>query len=91
MPCAPVLTIAEAVAHPHLRERKSIRKVEDEIIGELEIPGMPLRFSEFPELLDLHAPYLGEHNEEILGRYLGYDKDTITNLVRSGVLHRGDT
>ncbi len=91
VPCAPVLSIAEAVAHPHLRERKTIRKVEDEIIGELEIPGMPLRFSEFPELLDLHAPYLGEHNEEILGRYLGYDKDTITNLVRSGVLHRGDT
>ncbi|MCH2410710.1 CoA transferase, partial [Myxococcota bacterium] len=72
VPCAPVLSIAEAVAHPHLRERKTIRKVEDEIIGELEIPGMPLRFSEFPELLDLHAPYLGEHNEEILDRYLGY-------------------
>ena len=91
VPCAPVLSIAEAVAHPHLRERKTIRKVEDEIIGELEIPGMPLRFSEFPELLDLHAPYLGEHNEEILDRYLGYGKDKIADLVRSGVLHRGDT
>jgi crotonobetainyl-CoA:carnitine CoA-transferase CaiB-like acyl-CoA transferase len=91
VPCAPVLSIAEAVAHPHLRERKTIRRVEDEIIGELEIPGMPLRFSEFPELLDLHAPYLGEHNEEILDRYLGYGKDKIADLVRSGVLHRGDT
>ncbi len=90
VPCAPVLSIAEAVAHPHLRERKTIRRVEDEIIGELEIPGMPLRFSEFPELLDLHAPYLGEHNEEILDRYLGYGKDKIADLVRSGVLHRGD-
>lgn len=90
VPCAPVLSIAEAVAHPHLRERKTIRKVHDEIIGELEIPGMPLRFSEFPNLLDLHAPYLGEHNLDILNRYLGYSDEKIHILEKSGILHRGE-
>ncbi|NNL85508.1 MAG: CoA transferase [Myxococcales bacterium] len=29
VPCAPVLSIAEAVAHPHLRQRKTVRTIED--------------------------------------------------------------
>ncbi len=90
VPCAPVLSIAEAVAHPHLRERQTIRRIEDRILGELDIPGMPLRFSEFPEALELHAPLLGEHNAEVLGEHLGYNAAKITQLEDSGVLVRGD-
>jgi crotonobetainyl-CoA:carnitine CoA-transferase CaiB-like acyl-CoA transferase len=90
VPCAPVLSIAEAVAHPHLRERQTIRRIEDRILGELDIPGMPLRFSEFPRLLDLEAPLLGEHNADVLGRHLGYEAGKIAELEAAGVLQHGD-
>jgi crotonobetainyl-CoA:carnitine CoA-transferase CaiB-like acyl-CoA transferase len=54
----------------------------------LDIPGFPLRFSEFPDLLELEAPFLGEHNAEILGRYLDYNFEQVEALERQGVLGR---
>src|SRR6516162_2877229 len=39
VPCAPVFTLHEAMAHPHLRERGTVRRVADAAIGEFDIPG----------------------------------------------------
>lgn len=88
VPVAPVLSIAEAVNHPHLRERHTVRRITDRVLGELDIPGMPLRFSEFPEELPLQAPLLGEHNAEILRNYLSYTPEQIQQLESEGVLKR---
>ncbi len=88
VPAAPVLSIAEAVNHPHLRERRTVRRVTDRLLGEIDIPGMPLRFSEFPEELPLQAPFLGEHNEEILQKYLAYSPEQVRQLESQGVLKR---
>ena len=87
VPVAPVLSISEAMNHPHLRRRGSVRKVQDRILGEFEIPGFPLRFSRFPDELEFEAPLLGEHNEAVLTRYLGYTKERVSQLVSEGVLH----
>ena len=62
--------MAETTQHPHLRERGTVRTINDPVIGEFDISGMPLRFSRFPEDLPLKAPTLGQHNEEILTAYL---------------------
>jgi crotonobetainyl-CoA:carnitine CoA-transferase CaiB-like acyl-CoA transferase len=86
VPHAPVLSVAEAVQHPHLRQRGTVRTVHDRILGDFEVPGFALRFSEFPERLELHAPMLGEHNGEVVGRWLGYDGDRIRELEKKGVL-----
>jgi crotonobetainyl-CoA:carnitine CoA-transferase CaiB-like acyl-CoA transferase len=86
VPCAPVLSVAEAVAHPHLRERGTIRTIRDHHFGELDVPGMPLRFSEFPNDLELHSAELGEHNAEILGSVLGYSAEHIQAMEDNGVL-----
>ena len=67
-----------------------VRTVHDPIIGELQIPGMPLRFSEQPELPDLVAPLLGQHNGEVLAE-IGYDDDTISRLEKDGVIKTGAT
>jgi crotonobetainyl-CoA:carnitine CoA-transferase CaiB-like acyl-CoA transferase len=87
IPHAPVLTVEEAMAHPHLRERRTVRMVHDRILGEFQVPGFPLRFSGFPEELPLEAPLLGEHNRRILKDYLGLSGDRIEQLERAGVLH----
>ncbi|MGA2411722.1 MAG: CaiB/BaiF CoA-transferase family protein, partial [Candidatus Binataceae bacterium] len=89
VPNAPVLSVEQAAKHPQLRERRTIRKIHDRILGEFEVPGFPLRFSEFPGELTLAAPFLGEHNAQILSDYLGYSPAQIRELEMAGVLlHR---
>ncbi len=85
VPVAPVLSASEAINHPHLRERGTVRRAHDKIFGEYEVPGFPLRFSAF-KALDLEAPLMGEHNEEILTRYLSYTPERIRELERDKVL-----
>src|SRR5262245_39991126 len=70
VPVAPILSVAEASQHPHLRQRGTVRTIHDRLLGELEVPGFALRFSAFPQPLDLQAPLLGEHNAEILTQWL---------------------
>jgi CoA:oxalate CoA-transferase len=86
VPVAPVLTVAEAVKHPHLRERGTVRKVRDRMLGEFDLPGFALRFSEFPRPLELQAPFLGEHNQQVLSEYLGCTPDRMRELEKEGVL-----
>jgi crotonobetainyl-CoA:carnitine CoA-transferase CaiB-like acyl-CoA transferase len=86
VPHAPVLSLSEAVQHPHLRERGTVRTVHDRILGDFQVPGFALRFSAFPEPLELHAPFLGEHNAEVLARYLGYEAERVAHLEKTGVL-----
>jgi crotonobetainyl-CoA:carnitine CoA-transferase CaiB-like acyl-CoA transferase len=86
IPHAPVLTVEEAMQHPHLVERGTVRTVHDRILGDFQIPGVPLRFSGFPDPLELQAPFLGEHNRKILSNYLGFSNDRIAQLEKDGVL-----
>jgi len=89
VPYAPVLTIEQAIAHPHLRDNEVVRTVNDRFLGEFDVPGFPLRFSEFPRHRQLDAPTLGEHNRSILTNYLGYSPERIETLERDGVLRQG--
>ena len=86
VPVAPVLSVAETTQHPHLRERGTVRTINDPIVGEFDIPGMPLRFSRFPDDLPLEAPTLGQHNEEILTAYLKRSPEEVQQLREAGVL-----
>lgn len=88
VPYAPALTVEQAINHPHLRQRRTVRTIRDRFLGEFDVPGFPLRFSEYPEL-ELEAPTLGEHNGEILCDYLGYSTVRIDELDRAGVIHHG--
>ncbi|HZP45447.1 MAG TPA: CoA transferase [Candidatus Binataceae bacterium] len=88
VPFAPILTVEQAMNHPHLRQRRTVRTISDRFLGEFEVPGFPMRFSDYPELA-LEAPTLGEHNAAVLADYLGYPPERIADLERAGVLHRG--
>jgi len=87
VPCAPVLSIAETVKEPHLRERGTVRTVTDPKFGEVDLPGMPLRFSDYPHNIPLETAHLGEHNSDVLNGMLGYSDEKIQNLYDTGVLH----
>lgn len=80
VPCAPVLSLHEAIAHPHLRERGTVRRVSDDAIGAFDIPGPPAKFSAWPPATALTADRLGEHNEDILRIILGLTDAEIRQL-----------
>jgi crotonobetainyl-CoA:carnitine CoA-transferase CaiB-like acyl-CoA transferase len=83
---APVLSIAETVNHPHHRRRGTVRTVHDRLHGDFDMPGMPLKFSRFPADLPLEAATLGQHNEEIVTKYLGRSAAQVQGLREAGVL-----
>jgi len=86
IPVAPVLTLNEAMAHPHMRERGTVRDVHDPALGTFAIPGSPVRFSAWKKDEPIRAARLGEHNEEILQDYFGLTTDEIERLYSEGVL-----
>jgi len=86
VPMAPILSVEEAVRHPHLRERGTVRTIHDRVLGDFDVPGFALRFSDFPDRLELEAPLLGEHNEEILTKLLGYPVARVRELEGKEVL-----
>ena len=90
VPSAPVLSPADAVNHPYFRARGTVRDIVDPVLGQFSIPGFPLRFSAQPDLPDLTAPLLGEHNGTVLAEMLGYDEAQIAALEAKGVLMRSD-
>ena len=90
VPSAPVLSPVDAIDHPFFRARGTVRTVSDPVLGNLNIPGFPLRFSEQPELPTLQAPLLGEHNAAVLSGLLGYDAAQLEALVAAGVIASAD-
>jgi CoA:oxalate CoA-transferase len=91
VPCAPVLTVNEAVAHPHLNERKTVRWVQDPLFGKLAIPAVPVKFSAWPDRTELRSARLGEDNERVLRDYLDLSDQQINDLYANGVLVRDPT
>jgi CoA:oxalate CoA-transferase len=86
VPCGPVLTLEEAVDHPHLRERKTVRKTSDPRLGEFDLPAMPVKFSAWPDRTDLKASLVGQDNEAVLGEMLGLSATEIAELYAAHVL-----
>ncbi|HJU09458.1 MAG TPA: CaiB/BaiF CoA-transferase family protein, partial [Candidatus Binataceae bacterium] len=89
VPYAPVLNVEQAIAHPHLRENEIVRPINDRFLGEFDVPGFPLRFSQFERHPTLDAPTLGQHNRSVLSEYLGYSPERIQELEQQGVLRQG--
>jgi CoA:oxalate CoA-transferase len=86
VPCAPVLKLEESMAQPHLRERKTVRRIKHDALGEFDLPGMPVKFSRWPDRTDLKASRVGADNAAILSEVLGMTAAEIEELYREQVL-----
>ncbi|MGH7836302.1 MAG: CaiB/BaiF CoA transferase family protein [Candidatus Binataceae bacterium] len=91
VPCAPVLTVNEAVHHPHLNERKTVRWIEDPLLGKLAIPSVPVKFSAWPDRTEVRTARLGEDNERVLRELLNLPDEQIKKLYADSVLVRDAT
>jgi CoA:oxalate CoA-transferase len=86
IPSAPVMSIVDTLSHEYFKARAMVRTVPDPLLGEVTIPGFPLKFSAFPELPAIQAPLLGEHNAEVLTAQLGYTPEQTAALAAKGIV-----
>ncbi len=85
--CAPVLSVVDTMKQPHYLARNMVRTVPDPILGQVTIPGFPLKFSAYPDPPEgLVAPLLGQHGEQVLREVLGYSAAEIGRLREAGVV-----
>ncbi len=77
---APVLSLAEAPEHPHLRARGTFVDVEG-----AQQPGPAPRFSRTPGRIERLGPQPGEHTSESLAAW-GFAADDLTELRDAGAI-----
>ncbi len=86
VPCAPVLKLEESMAEPHLRGRKTVRRIRNEALGEFDVPGMPVKFSGWPDRTEVKASRVGADNAAIMSELLGMSPEEIERLHREQIL-----
>ena len=90
VPSAPVLSPLDALGHAYFEGRGTIRTVKDPILGEMKLPGFPLRFSSQQDYSAGVAPLLGQHNEAVLKEVLGWEPARVAEQIEAGLLASGN-
>ena len=85
VPAAPVLEPAEAINHPYFKSREQVREIRDDALGTFLIPGFPFKFSDQDTPL-LNAPYLGQHNREVVIEQLGFSETEFLMFEKDNIL-----
>jgi CoA:oxalate CoA-transferase len=81
-----VRSSAEALQSPTARARGTVVMIDDRAGGQRKIIQSPYRFSATPSGAGERAPYRGEHNRDVLERWLALSGDEIEQLAQRGVL-----
>ena len=86
VPCAPVRNAIEVMNDAHMHERGMLQHVQHPSLGDVILPNSPLRLhgSERPE--PVPSPFLGQHNQEVYGDWLGLGAEEVAALRRDGVI-----
>jgi crotonobetainyl-CoA:carnitine CoA-transferase CaiB-like acyl-CoA transferase len=85
VPCAPVLTRDEVIAHPQVLASNILMQTEHPVVGRLRQTRPAARFARTPPEYRRGAPLLGEHTSEVLGE-LGLSRQDIDVLQKNAVI-----
>ena len=84
LPVSALNTMEDVFDDPHLRERGFFETVAQPAVGDVVMPGPPLRMPDTPGAL-LPAPTLGQHTAEVLRGELGYEARDVAVLRQRGI------
>ena len=82
----PSMTNQNVIEDAHLEARGFFVELPHREVGTRRHSGIPWKLSATPCAVEAPAPLLGEHNEEVLRRVLGYSDAEIAELGSSGAL-----
>jgi crotonobetainyl-CoA:carnitine CoA-transferase CaiB-like acyl-CoA transferase len=83
----PIYNAADQMHDPQLLSRDWFTPVEHPELGETIIyGGPPYRFSETPWRIIKRSPFLGEHNQEVYEKELGFSPEDLISLEKDGVV-----
>ena len=86
VPAAPVQTIDQVLTDPQTLARGMVVEQEHPLLGKIQLPNLPFRFSDCDTSPSGPAPLLGQHNRAI-AQGLGYSAGDIDAMFADGVLH----
>ena len=83
VPCAPVLTRREAIAHPQTEANGVVIETEHALAGRIRQARPAARFSKTPTSMRMGGPALGEHTREILAE-AGFSETEAACMIENG-------
>lgn len=87
VPCSIVYTAEDAIKDEHWNKRDDFIEYEDQSLEKnIKAFGIVPKLSETPGKVWRGAPTLGQDNEEILTKLLGYTKEKIDELKEKGII-----
>jgi crotonobetainyl-CoA:carnitine CoA-transferase CaiB-like acyl-CoA transferase len=81
VPCTYLPTYDQVCNDPQLLSRDMIIEVDQVLSGKIKVPGSLFKLSKTPGDISYPAPYLGQHNQEILSEVLGYSEKEIAKIA----------
>ena len=86
VPESPINNIEMVLKNPQVLARDMIAEVEHPVAGATKIPGVAIKMSGTPGEIELPAPTLGQHTDEILSGFLGKTPEEIAHLKEVGAV-----
>ena len=80
VPASPVNNLDGVFSEPPVNERDMITSYNHPEVGEVRLPGNPIKFEGVRKIESTPAPLLGEHTDQILRSWLNFDQIEIDEL-----------
>ena len=84
--CTPIQDIPDLVNDPQVLANNYIINCNHEVLGSVQVPGIPIALSKTPGMVKPEAPEFGQHTEEILTELGGYSWEEIGKLREEEVI-----
>jgi crotonobetainyl-CoA:carnitine CoA-transferase CaiB-like acyl-CoA transferase len=86
IPLGAVRNAEQVLEDKQMKAREFFVDIERAKTGKLTFPGVPYRFSDIQREAPVAAPLLGQHNEEIYCKRMGYTRIDLDKLKEAGVI-----
>ncbi|XP_032558367.1 succinate--hydroxymethylglutarate CoA-transferase isoform X3 [Chiroxiphia lanceolata] len=86
VPYGPINNMQQVFSDPQVLHNGLVMEMNHPTAGRIAVPGPGVRYSEFDVSHPKPPPLVGQHTVEILKSMLGYEDDTIEELLRTGAV-----
>ena len=86
IPIVPIPSVVEVLNWEQTRARNYFDTLDDPILGQIRVPGAPLRLGSHRSQPPIPAPTLGQHNRAVLGGRLGVSDTELARLREEQVV-----